>query len=229
MSAHPGQRASELAAQQVEQIVTAAQAAAEEIRKEAQAERQDIRKAARREGEETLRQAHRSAQEELTDARKEAIHLGQDARRDAEALLSDARDEATQVRDKARRSVEGRVAAAERAAADVLEEARALSGGLHQLGKALEEHADRILRDVQAAHKRMQADLRVGSVSGDDDPLRSLAREADRPPDGGASRSVSSRTESREDPQSDGDAAPRSRRSNPFEEIELPSWVGRES
>ena len=230
MSADSGQRASELAAQQVEQIVTAAQAAAEEIRKEAQAERLDIRKAARREGEETLRQAQRSAQEELTEARKAAIHLGQDALRDAEALLSDARAEAAQVREKARRSVDGRVAAAERAAADVLEEARALSGGLHQLGKALEDHADRILRDVQAAHKRMQADLRVGSVSEDEDPLRSLAREADGGPDGGASGGVSSRREPRESTQSNGDAeAPRGRRSNPFEEIELPSWVGRET
>ena len=54
------------------------------------------------------------------------------------------------------------MAAAERAAAEVLEEARALSGGLRQLGRSLEEQADRILRDVQAAHRRMQADLRVG-------------------------------------------------------------------
>ena len=222
MSAPSGQRASELAAQQVEQIVTAAQAAAEEIRKEAELERQDIRKAARREGE-----------EELTEARKEAIHLGQDARRDAEALIDDARDEAAQIRDKARRSVEGRTAAAERAAADVLEEARALSSGLHQLGKALEDHADRILRDVQAAHKRMQADLRVGPGADDDDPLRNLARET-RPgqsSDGAASRSRSSRRETRQPTGADdnGEAAPRGRRRNPFEEIELPSWVGRES
>lgn len=231
MSAPSGQRASELAAQQVEQIVSAAQAAAEQIRTEAQAERQDIRKAARREGEEAVKQARRSAQEDLTEARKEAIHLGQDARRDAGLLLSDAQQEAAQIREKARRAVDGRVAAAERAAADVLEEARALSAGLHQLGKALEDHADRILRDVQAAHKRMQADLRVGSVPDDDDPLRSLAREtgSDRSAEGGASRSVSVRRESREPAEPDGaDGAPRGRRRNPFEEIELPPWVGRE-
>ena len=66
------------------------------------------------------------------------------------------------MREQTRRAVEGRVAGAEKAAAEVLEEARALSGGLRQLGKSLEDHADRILRDVQAAHKRMQADLRVG-------------------------------------------------------------------
>lgn len=232
MSAHSGQRASELAAQQVEQIVSAAQAAAEQIRKEAHAERQDIREAARREVEEAVKQARRCAQEELKEARKEAIHLGQDARRDAEALLHDAQQEAAQIREKARRAVDGRVAAAERAAADVLEEARTLSGGLHQLGKALEDHADRILRDVQAAHKRMQADLRVGAAPDDDDPLRGLARQitADRSPDASAPRSVASRRESREPRQSDGEDGPsRGRRRNPFEEIELPPWVGRES
>jgi hypothetical protein len=232
MSAQPGQRASELAAQQVEQIVTAAQAAAEEIRKEAQLERQDIRKAARREGEEAVRQARRSAQEELTEARKQAIHLGQDARRDAEALINDAKEEAAQVRDRARRAVEGRTAAAERAAADVLEEARALSSGLHQLGKALEDHANRILRDVQAAHKRMQADLRVGVVPDEEDPLRSLAREAgddDSQMTPSVARSAS-RRDSRDALEHDGDGGPpRGLRRNPFEEIELPSWVGRES
>ena len=181
-----------------------------------------------REGEEAVKQARRSAQEELAEARREAIHLGQDARMDAEALLTDAREEAAQVREKARRSVDGRVAAAERAAADVLEEARALSAGLHQLGKALEDHADRILRDVQAAHKRMQADLRVSSVPDDDDPLRDLDRQT-----GADDRSASpgsSRRESRQSSESNGDdEAPRGRRRNPFEEIELPSWVGRES
>ena len=235
MSAQPGRRASELAAQQVEQIVTAAQAAAEEIRKEAQLERQDIRKTARREGKETVKQAHRAAQEELAEARKEAIHLGQDARRDADALIGDAEDEAAQIRDKARRGVEGRTAAAERAAADVLEEARALSTGLQQLGKALEDHANRILRDVQAAHKRMQADLRVSAVPDEEDPLRSLARESDAAsdsPDASPSRSrPPGRRDSREPVEDDGngEALPRGRRRNPFEEIELPSWVGRDS
>ena len=232
MSAQSGQRASELAALQVERIVTAAQAAAEEIRKEAELERQDIRKTARREGEEIARQARRSAQEELTEARKEAIHLGHDARRDAEALVGDAQQEAAQVREKARRAVEGRTAAAERAASDVLEEARALSSGLHQLGKALEDHAASILRDVQAAHKRMQADLRVGPGPDDDDPLRSLSRETRQDPlsDDSPSRPRSSRREPQELSEADGngEAAPRGRR-NPSEEIELPSWVGRES
>ncbi len=232
MSAHSGRRASELAAQQVEQIVAAAQAAAQEIRKKAQLERKDIRDAARREGQETVKQARRSAEEELTEARKKAIHLGQDARRDAEALVGDARQEAAQVREKTRRAVEGRVAGAEQAAADVLEEAHALSSGLHQLGKALEDQADRILRDVQAAHKRMQADLRVGTGRDDEDPLRGLAEQsAHASPPARRSSPGPARPEPLEPPGPAGpeEAAERGKRRKPFEEIELPPWVGRES
>ena len=102
--------------------------------------------------------------------------MGQDARQEAEALVGDARKESEQVREQTQRAVEGRVAGAEKAAAEVLEEAQALSGGLRQLGRSLEEQADRILRDVQAAHKRMQADLRV--QSGDELPASSVRRAA---------------------------------------------------
>ena len=100
------------------------------------------------------------------------------------------------------------MASAERAAAEVLEEARALSSGLHQLGKALEGHADRILRDVTAAHKRMQADLRIGGTH-EEEP---------------ASRATETSSRSPEPAQT---GAP-PKRSNPFEEIELPAWVARE-
>ena len=231
MSHANGQRASDLAARQVEQIVSAAQAAAEQIRDEALAESEEITAAAERDAETTIEDARRAAQESLKEAGKQAIILEKDARRDAEGVLDDAEHEAAQIRDKARRSVDGRVAAAERAAAEVLEEARALSGGLRQLGKALESHADRILRDVTAAHKRMQADLRVGRSFDDGPDKRSAAppAEDDGPsnlprvsrlePSPGRSR-PGARVE-REEP-----SAPK--RGNPFEEIDVPTWVGRE-
>jgi len=221
MSANPGQRASDLAARQVEEIVSAAQAAAEEIRTEARLESEDISAAARREGREAFQMALRSGEEEL----RQAVILGEDARRDAETLVEDAQQDAAQIREKARRSVEGRVAAAERAAAEVLEEARALSGGLRQLGKALEDHADRILREVTAAHKRMQADLRVGRVPPDEAPIGAGSmRSEDLAPS--ASRRAG-RDSSK--PARDDDAPSRPKGRNPFEEIELPPWVGRES
>jgi len=228
MSANPTPRASDLAAQQVEQIVTAAQAAAEEIRTEARLESEEISAAALREGQDLIQKARRDSEEELREARKQAIILGKGARRDSQALVDDAHHDATQIREKARRSVEGRVVAAERAAAEVLEEARALSGGLRQLGKALEDHAERILRDVTAAHKRMQSDLRVG-IPGDDGPIR-VARNEDGAASGGSRSSRSAEASSgRRDsqPATDGEPSqPKGR--NPFEEIELPSWVGRD-
>ncbi|MDQ4049061.1 MAG: hypothetical protein M3131_06750, partial [Actinomycetota bacterium] len=164
MSATPGSGAAELAAQQVEQIVAAAQLAAEEIRAEARLEQEDLRRSAQEDGDKLREEAHRDAERLLDEAREQALLLGTDARREAEALLRDAREESARSREQTQRAVEGRVAAAERAAAEVLEEARALSGGLRQLGKSLEDHAERILRDVTAAHKRMQADLRVGGT-----------------------------------------------------------------
>lgn len=199
--------AADHAAGQVEQIVGAAQKAADQIVAEANAEREKARA-----------DAHKIADKELEAARKEAILLTQDARRDIEDMLSDARREASDLRAQTDRAVEGRVAGAEKAAAEVLSEARALTGGLRQLGKALEEQAEKILRDVQAAHKRMQADLRVDSGP---------ARESFSEPELRASRTQDEpeRPERRPRPardlerDSDGDS------DSPFE---VPSWVGRD-
>ena len=151
MSASPSKRASDLVAQQVEQIVAAAQQAADQIRREAEEERESIRADARRQGE-----------SDLNRARKEAILLSEDARRDAELIVGDARAQSDELREKTQRAVKGRVAAAEVAAAEVLDEAKALSAGLNQLARSLGEQAERILREVQTAHQRMQADLRIG-------------------------------------------------------------------
>jgi len=69
------------------------------------------------------------------------------------------------VADKARRAQGEQTASARQACADVLAEAEALSAGMRRLGETLGSQAERMLRDVQAAHRQMQADLRVGGAS----------------------------------------------------------------
>ena len=203
MSAQPRTRASDLAARQVEQIVGAAQEAAAQIEAVAQRELEDLRDRAQREGEQLREQATRDSETELNAARKEAILLTEEAKRDAEKILSDAKSESAKLREQTEIAVQGRTASAEKAAADVLEEARALSGGLTQLGRSLESQAERILREVTAAHKRMQGELRIesgGSLAPAEEPLAAEA-PGERPP-----RRLSGR------------------RANPFNEIDVPSW-----
>lgn len=207
--------ASELAARQVEQIVAAAQAAADEIRAEAAEERKEQREQGKRDAERVIQKARDQGEAELNESRKNAVMLGQDARREAEATLTDAKEESEKVREQTRRAVEGRVASAEKAASQVLEEAQALSGGLRQLGRALEDHAEKILHDVQAAHKRMQADLRVESGGG------AIPLPASRPRQPEPARRRSTQVdEARESRQS---RSPRER-ANPFEDLDVPRW-----
>jgi len=196
MSSSPTTRASDVAARQVETIVAAAQKAADQIREDARRELAEIRK-----------QGERDVEKEKDRARKEAILLTQEAHRDAEEILSGANSESAKLRDQTERAVQGRIAAAEKAAAEVLEEARALSGGLQQLGRSLESQADRILRDVTAAHKRMQADMRISS--------------AGEPPAPAAGRSVIPTDDA---PADDRPVPPRRRGANPFSDLEVPSW-----
>ena len=128
------------------------------------------------------------------------------------------------MREQTERAVDGRVATAEKAAADVLEEARALSGGLRQLGKSLEDHAERILRDVTAAHKRMRAELRVGGSAAGEPASEALAGAAPAPP--AAPRSAPARKAFAEG-RADGDGAHGGRpRRDPMDDLEVPSWVG---
>ena len=208
MSAHPSTRASDVAARQVEQIVAAAQDAANQIREDARRELEDIRKS-----------GERDVEAEMNRARKEAILLAQEARRDADEILANANAVAGQLTERTERAVQGRVAAAEKAAAEVLEEARTLSGGLKQLGRSLESQADRILRDVSAAHKRMQADLRIAGPA-ERVPDRVPARQTEPAP---AQSSPPAEERSGEDRPAE-DIPPRRRGANPFADLEVPSW-----
>lgn len=205
MSAPPTTRASDVAARQVEQIVAAAQEAANQIREDARRELKEIRE-----------QGERDVETEMNRARKEAILLGHEAKRDADEILANANAVAAQLNERTERAVQGRVAAAEKAAAEVLEEARTLSGGLKQLGRTLESQADRILRDVSAAHKRMQADLRIGGGAHE----RAPEEEAASRPEPAPSRDPAPAGE-RSGPEP---IPPRRKGANPFADLEVPSW-----
>lgn len=209
MSGSPSSRPSDVAARQVEQIVLAAQKAADQIRKQAESELEALRREAREEGDSIREDARRQAESDLNRARKEAILLSEDARHDAELIINDAQAQSDELREKTQRAVKGRVAAAEVAAAEVLDEAKALSAGLSQLARSLGDQAERILRDVQAAHQRMQADLRIGPQE-EPRPSRSEERRTPATPRGSGDT---------------GDAGtPARQRANPFDELDVPAW-----
>lgn len=140
MSARSPSRAAEIAARQVESIVSAAELTAESLRAEA-----------RRDGEALRREAE--ADSEIIRAR---------AQRNAEKLAEDARRRVAQIEKEGHDALALRMAAAEKAADQVLAEAQAIHAGLRELGSGLSGHAERILRDIQAAHRRMTQDLRRG-------------------------------------------------------------------
>jgi hypothetical protein len=141
-------RAAELAAQQVESILQAAEAAAEQIKEEA---REEV--AAETAG------ARRRAQEVEQRARDQALEFDADTRREAERLMEDAQRRANQIREQTKRSVAGRVDRAEAAANEMVAHAEALSDGLLKLGELLTEQGERILRDVRSARRQMRANL----------------------------------------------------------------------
>jgi signal transduction histidine kinase len=111
--------------------------------------------------------------------------------------------EAKRLRDEARQQAAERVSAAEQAADEALADARAISSGLRRLGQSLEDYAERILRDVQAGHRRLRGDLRIAS-GGPASPSEA-ARGADSERAGGSSR-----------------------RSRPLDDIDVPEWVRRD-
>jgi hypothetical protein len=215
MSTHDSaSKAAELAARQVEQIVEAAQLAAEQIKADAT-----------KTGAERLAaiEAELSQQREVLEAELKTLRA--DAVREAEKERSEAAAEAKKVRDDALKvaadlgkqsqtEAAERVAVAEKAADEALADARAISSGLRRLGQSLEDYAERILRDVQAGHRRLRGDLRIAGGGPPATPGEQARRaQADERPEATAEPSPTRRT---------------GRRANPFDEIDLPSWVARD-
>src|SRR3954447_473686 len=179
-------KAAEMAARQVEQIVEAAQVAADKLEVE----------------------AAREIAERRREVEKEGDRIRTEAQRDADKAREDARVEALKITEEARKAAEQRIADAEKAADEALADAKAMSNGLRRLASHLEHQAEQILRDVQAGHRQLRADLRVSSGSGSGGSARPAEGGRRRPRAGTTSESGS------------GD--------NPFEDIDVPNWVGPE-
>jgi hypothetical protein len=198
----PG-RAADIAARKVESIVAAAEASAEEL----------------------LTKARDDAEREIEAARKKAAELGRDARRSATQEVEQAQKEAEQLREQTRRQMERRVTAAEEAATQVLEEAKTLSSGLRQLGATLQSQGEHILRDVQAAHKRMQADLRISL--GDEAPPARRIDTASRGREDSSTMATPDERDRLERAAAELRESPGRRPGQRRDELDVPSWVDR--
>lgn len=179
-------KAAEIAARQVEQIVEAAQLAADRLQVDAEREIADLRREVEKEGE----------------------RIRTEAKRDAEKARDDAKVEALKVTEEARKKAAERIEAAEKAADDALADAKAISNGLRSLGAVLEQQAEILLRDVQAGHRRLRAELRVASGAG---------------PGGGSA--LPQESPAATSPSGTGGRRRRGSGDTPFE---VPTWVGPE-
>ena len=207
----PHSRAADLAAQQVEQIVEAAQLAAEQIKLDAAAAAEQRRVALETEYAQKREQLEAEVAKLREDASRQADKERSEAAAESKQIRDDALKEAARLGQQAQEEATERVAIAEQAADEALADARAISSGLRRLGQSLEEYAERILRDVQAGHRRLRGDLRI---AGGGPPATPGERARRATPDAGS------------------EAAPRRggerRGANPFDDIDLPSWVARD-
>ena len=152
-------RAGEIAAQQVNAIIEAAEAAAEQIERDALERAQAELESVRAQGKQELAQARARTAALEERARERVIELDEDTVREAERRLAEAERKAAQVKERTRRSVEGRVERAEAAGAEMVAHAEALSAGLRKLGELLTEQGERILRDTRTARQQLRAQM----------------------------------------------------------------------
>jgi hypothetical protein len=218
MSADSSQsRAAELAAEQVESIVEAAQHAADEIRAKATREAGERTRDAEREAQRIRANATGEAERRLGEAQEQAISRIDDAQQEADKLLADSRRRASE-----------RIEGAQRAAAEALAQSEAVIEGMRQLGQTLEGQAQRMLRDVQAGHRQLLADLRAPTADTGSSPAPRAGRRS-RP----LSREDEERLEAIRAAERSSRPAPRRRaeggeRSGPVEDLDVPRWVGPE-
>jgi hypothetical protein len=152
--------------------------------------------------------ATRQAEKERTDAAAESKQVRDEALKEAARLGQQAQTEAAE-----------RVAIAEKAADEALADARAISSGLRRLGQTLEEYAERILRDVQAGHRRLRGDLRIAGGGAPATPGERARRAA--------TDDVRESLPGTTPGPAPGPGSPR-RGANPFDDIDVPSWVARD-
>jgi F0F1-type ATP synthase membrane subunit b/b' len=152
-------RAGEIAAQQVTEIVKAAEAAAEQIERDALERAQAELESVRAQAEQELAQARARVAALEERSRDRALELEDDTKREVERRLSEAQEKAAAVKERTRRSVDGRVERADTAAAEMVAHAEAVSAGLRKLGELLTEQGERILRDTRSARKQLRAQM----------------------------------------------------------------------
>lgn len=169
------------AADRVGSILAAAEAAAERIRNEAErrlneriaeAERAaDHRvQAAEEEAAEIIGEAEAQAAATRSEAQAEtasmraeaateALTIAGRAQENADAMLAEAREEAERVRYDAEERARALLRGARETAGEVRAEGMELVENLREMGNVLRSNAERLLRDVQAIHSRMVAEL----------------------------------------------------------------------
>jgi cell division septum initiation protein DivIVA len=112
----------------------------------------------------------------IRDAHEEARRIRHDAERRARDIVEDARKQSAEA-----------IAEARAAADAVLEDAKRLGEALSKAAEALTGEADRMVRDVQLAHRELLASLRLPGVaereSGQRGPKRPSADDLFEPPD----------------------------------------------
>src|SRR4051794_2212359 len=112
----------------------------------------------------------------IRDAHEEARRIRHDAERRARDIVEDARKESTAA-----------IAEARAAADAVLEDAKRLGDALRKSAEALTGEADRLVRNVQMAHRELLASLRLPGVAERDSTSRPRPRpgpdELFEPPD----------------------------------------------
>jgi cell division septum initiation protein DivIVA len=105
------------------------------------------------------------------EAHDEARHIRHEAERRARDILEDARKQSQAMLTEARTAADA-----------VLEDSKKLADALRTTGGALSAEADRLMRDVQLAHRELLGALRLPGVEARDRAARSGPAAAAKPP-----------------------------------------------
>jgi cell division septum initiation protein DivIVA len=103
-------------------------------------------------------------------------HPTREAHEEARRIRHEAERRARDIQEEARNQAQAMLAEARAAADSVLEDAKKLADALRTTGEALSAEADRLLRDVQLAHRELLGELRLPGVA-----ERERAARAPRP------------------------------------------------
>jgi vacuolar-type H+-ATPase subunit H len=178
------------AAEQVASILEAAERTAERLRADAEQRVRDRIAEGERGAANRVNAAEEEAREILESARKEAARLRAEAEAEAERQISKATTEGLVIVSDAEQAAERIRKEAALKADELLREARFISdqvqseGGLtvanlRELGSSLRTNAERLMRDIQAIHSRLRAELERVEPSARPRPRTSGSEESE--------------------------------------------------